>query len=287
MWWKASAGDLHRVEDRVSTVYAERCHVDRNENAIVLITRAQQVRIPAAMVGALMLGPGTRVTHGAMVLLGDSGTSVCWVGEHGVRFYAGGLGITRSAHVGQRQAELVSDPKSRLRIARQMFEIRFPNVDTSSVSMQQLRGMEGARIKKLYREHSARTGVPWRKREYVAGDANAAGDPVNRLLSAANSSLYGACHAAIVGLGAVPSLGFVHDGSAIAFVLDIADLYKSEYSIPLAFDLAAAGQLDERDARYELRRRFAETGFMSRVAKDVLQLLVGEEGARTPDQRAL
>lgn len=277
MWWRASASDLHRVEDRVSTIYVQRCHVDRDENAVVFINRERTVRLPAAMIGAVLFGPGSRVTHAAMALLGDSGTSVCWVGEHGVRMYAAGLGPSRGAQVIQRQAELVSDPGKRVGVARAMFQRRFDDVDVSTSTMQQLRGLEGARVKKLYRHHSQRTGVAWTRREYKAGDAFAAGDDVSRVLSAANAALYGACHAAIVGVGASPALGFVHVGSALSFVLDIADLYKAEYSIPLAFDLVAAGHTDESDARWALRDRFAEDKFMSHVVRDILNLLMASE----------
>jgi len=262
MWWKAEAVDLHRIEDRVSTVYVERCHVDRDENAVVLVNRERTVRIPAALIGAVLLGPGTRATHAAIALLADSGASICWVGEHGVRMYACGLGPSRGAHVIERQAHLVSHPRERLRVAREMFAMRFPGVDVSTATMQQLRGMEGARIKRLYREHSRRTGVPWVSRQYKANDPFAVGDDVNRLLSAANAALYGACHAAIVGVGASPALGFVHVGSVISFVLDIADLYKADFTIPLAFDLVAKGTVDESDARYHLRERFASGRFI-------------------------
>lgn len=287
MWWKAGASEIHRVSDRVSTIYVERCHIDRDENAVVFINRERTVRLPAAMIGAVLIGPGTRVTHAAVTLLADSGTSICWVGEHGVRMYAAGLGPARGAQVAQRQAELVVDPECRLGVARRMFQLRFPDDDTSGASMQQLRGMEGARVKKLYRLHSERTGVQWRRREYVAGDAFAAGDDINRVLSAANSALYGACHAAVIGVGAVPALGFVHVGSAVSFVLDIADLYKAEFTIPTAFDLVAAGHVDESDARYELRDKFAKQRFMARVVKDVLNLIMGSEIVSELDSQAL
>lgn len=138
------------------------------------------------------------------------------------------------------------------------------------------RGREGARFRKLYQDHARRTGVSWDGRAYKAGDAFAAGDDLNRLLSAANAALYGICHAVIVGLGASPGLGFVHTGSALSFVLDIADLYKAEYTIPLAFDLTAQGLTEERDARIGLRDRIAATKLLSRIVQDVKALLTPE-----------
>jgi CRISPR-associated protein Cas1 len=276
MWWLADPQDLHRVSDRLSTVYVERCHVDRDQNAVVLINRERTVRVPAAMVAALLLGPGTRVTHAAVRLLADSGTAVCWVGEHGIRMYAAGLGPSRGSTLILKQAYRVSRTKERLAVARRMYAMRFPDEDVAGLTMQQLRGREGARVKKIYRAHSARTGVPWTGREYKPGQPFDAGDDVNRLLSAGHSCLYGICHAAIVGLGASPALGFVHTGGATSFVLDIADLYKADYTIPLAFDLAARGLVSERDVRTAFRDRVADGKLMATVVRDVKELLLGE-----------
>ncbi len=261
----------------------ERSHIDRDENAVVVINKRETVRVPAAMVAVMLIGPGTRITHGAIRLLADSGTAVCWVGEQGVRMYAAGLGPARGAGLLHRQAWLVTRPKERLAVARAMYGMRFPGEDVSSATMQQLRGREGARIRKLYKAHSERTSVPWSRREYKAGDAFATGDDLNRLLSAANAALYGICHAVIVGIGASPGLGFVHTGSAISFVLDIADLYKAEYTIPLAFDLVAQGLTEERDARIGLRDRIAQTRLLDRIVSDIKTLLTAE-GAEPPEE---
>jgi CRISPR-associated protein Cas1 len=154
-----------------------------------------------------------------------------------------------------------------------MYSRRFPDEDVSSLTMQQLRGREGTRIRRLYSGHSKRTGVEWIRREYRAGDPFAAGDDVNRLLSAAHSCLYGICHAAIVGIGASPGLGFVHTGGALSFVHDIADLYKAEYTIPLAFDLAANGHVEERDVRLAFRDKLVDGQLLHRIIKDVVDLL--------------
>ena len=286
MWWLSNPQDLHRVEDRVSTLYAERCHIDRDDNAVVLVNRERTVRVPAALVASLLIGPGTRVTSAAVRLLADSGTAVCWVGERGVRMYASGLGPSRGAGLLMRQAYLVTRARERLAVARRMYGMRFPGEDVSTATMQQLRGREGARVKQIYRAEAQRTGVPWKSRSYRPGDPFAAGDDVNRLLSAGHSCLYGVCHAAIVGIGASPALGFVHTGAATSFVLDIADLYKAEYTIPLAFDLAAAGRLEERDVRIAFRDRVADGHLMARVIRDIKDLLLGE-GHDVPDNDAL
>ncbi|MBK6887881.1 MAG: type I-E CRISPR-associated endonuclease Cas1 [Tetrasphaera sp.] len=278
MWWLADPLDIHQVSDRVTTLYVERCHVDRAENAVVVVNKERTVRVPAAYIAALMLGPGTRITHGAIRLLADSGTSVTWVGESGVRMYAAGLGPARSGAIALRQAFLVSRTSERLAVARAMYGMRFPDEDVGTATMQQLRGREGARVKKIYRELSDLTGVPWSGRKYRAGDAFAAGDDINRALSAAHACLYALSHAVIVGVGAVPALGFVHTGSALSFVLDIADLYKAEVSIPVAFEAVAAGQADESEVRYRMRERFQDGGLSRRIVRDIQSLFaVGVE----------
>ncbi|MFI6367966.1 type I-E CRISPR-associated endonuclease Cas1e [Nocardia sp. NPDC050630] len=273
IWWKAHPHDLHRLQDRISTVYVERSHIDRDENAVVVINKKETVRVPASLVAAMLLGPGTRITHAATALLADSGTAICWIGQQGVRMYAAGIGPSRGAGLLMQQAHLVTRPKERLKVARSMYGIRFPGEDVSELTMQQLRGREGSRVRRIYREHAARTGIAWHGRKYVAGDAHAAGDDLNRVLSAANAALYGICHAVITGLGASPGLGFVHTGSATSFVLDIADLYKADYSIPLAFDLVADGLTEERDARLGLRDLIAERRLLPRIVDDIRGLL--------------
>ncbi|MFB7510389.1 type I-E CRISPR-associated endonuclease Cas1e [Streptomyces broussonetiae] len=276
-WWRTGPQDVHRIEDRVSSLYVERCHIDRDDNAVVLINKARIVHVPAAYLAVLLIGPGSRITHAAVTLLADSATSVCWVGEQGVRLYASGLSTARGSQLQLRQAWLVTRPKERVAVARRMYDMRFPGEDTSALTLQQLRGREGTRIRRLYAQHSERTGVPWSKRDYKPGDAFAAGDDVNRSLSAANSALYGICHAVITGIGASPALGFVHTGSALSFVLDIADLYKAEFTIPLAFELSAKGLTTERDARTALRDAVVQHKLLPRIVDDIKQLLVPDD----------
>jgi CRISPR-associated protein Cas1 len=276
-WWRTDPQDVYQLDDRITSVYVERSHIDRDENAVVLVNKERTVRVPAAMIAVMLVGPGTRITHGAITLLADSGTAMCWVGGGGVRMYACGLGASRGSRLLMRQAYLVTRTTERLAVARRMYAMRFPDETTDGLTMQQLRGREGARVRKIYRDNAQRTGVPWQRREYKPGDAFAAGDDVNRVLSAANSVLYGICHAVIAGIGASPAMGFVHTGSAVSFVLDIADLYKADYTIPLAFDLAAHGLVSERDARIGLRERAVDGKLMPQIVKDIKNLLIPDE----------
>lgn len=270
----AKVTELARIQDRISFLYLERCLVNRDSNAITATNERGTVHVPAAAIGCVLLGPGTTVTQQAMLLMADSGTSAVWVGEHGVRYYAHGQPLGRNTKLLQAQAAAVSNPRSRLAVARAMYERRFPGEDVSGMTMQQLRGREGARVRSLYREHSGRTGVSWHGRQYDASDFSA-GDVVNQALSAANSALYGVVHAVIVGLGCAPGLGFVHTGHHRSFVYDVADLYKAALTIPLAFDIAAA---QPADVASEARRRFRDTQhdglLLTRIIRDLQEFLL-------------
>lgn len=268
---------LTRAQDRISFVYLEHSVVHREANAITARDARGVVHIPAATLGALLLGPGTTVSQQAMTLLAESGSTAVWVGEHGVRYYAHGRSLARSSRLLEAQARLVSQRSSRLRVAREMYAMRFPEEDTSRLTMQQLRGREGARVRRLYREHAARTGIPWDRRDYDPGDF-ASGNPVNQALSAANTSLYGVVHAVIVALGCAPGLGFVHTGHVRSFVFDIADLYKAEVSIPIAFDIAAAEVADiGTETRRAVRDHMKNGAFLDECVRDIKALLSEED----------
>lgn len=226
--------DLVRADERISFLYFERCIVNQAENAITITDDEGTIRIPVATLGVLMLGPGTTISHKAMASIGENGASVVWVGERGVRMYASGRPLTHSSRLLICQAKLVSNARTRLAVARRMYQMRFPEEDVSSLTMQQLRGREGARIRRVYRHWSKETGVEWKRREFDPEDYDA-GSEINKALSAAHFCLYGVAHAVIVALGCSPGLGFVHTGHERSFVYDVADLYKAELSIPVAF----------------------------------------------------
>lgn len=268
--------DLHilpRFGDRNGYLYVEHCTVDQEEKAIAIHDKTGLTPVPCASLALLMLGPGTKITHKAIVTLADCGCLVAWCGEQGVRYYAAGQGTTRSATNILRQAELCMDPDKRLRVVRNLYAYRFPDPLEPSLSLEQIRGMEGARVRTAYRKASEETGIPWTGRSYQRGNWGAA-DPVNRSLSSGNSCLYGICHAAIAALGFSPALGFVHTGKQLSFVYDIADLYKAETTIPLAFQIAAGGDADvERRTRHACRDLFAHEKILPRICRDLIRLM--------------
>ncbi|WP_300680470.1 type I-E CRISPR-associated endonuclease Cas1e [Nocardioides sp.] len=269
--------ELVRAQDRLSFVYLERCVVHREGNAVTATDERGVVHIPTATLGALLLGPGTNVTHQAMVLLAESGATAVWIGERGVRYYAHGRGLSQSSRLVGAQAAAVSNQSARLRVARAMYGMRFPGEDVSTATMQQLRGKEGARVRRLYRELAEEWGVEWGRRDYKLTDFSD-GSAINQALSAATTCLYGVVHAVIVALGASPALGFVHAGHARSFVFDVADLYKAEVAIPIAFQIASEPRDDiPGDTRRAVRDALRNGHVLERCARDVKRLLLPDQ----------
>lgn len=186
---KPEIGELSKVSDRVTFLYLEHAKLNRVDSAISVVDSQGTVYIPAAIISVLFLGPGVDVTHRAMELMGEAGMSVVWVGEEGVRQYAHGRALNHSSILLQAQAKLVSNNRSRLKVARKMYQMRFPGIDVSNLTMQQLRGKEGARVRKVYQEQSHKTGVSWSRREYKVDDFEAS-TPINQALTAAHQALY-------------------------------------------------------------------------------------------------
>ena len=263
----------------MSFIYIEHAKVNRTDSSISVYDSRGVVTIPIAMLGVLMLGPGTDVSHRAMELLGDTGTSVIWVGERGVRNYAHGRALAHTTKFLERQAKLVTNTRTRLSVARKMYQMRFIGEDVSSLTMQQLRGREGARVRKVYNTLSKETGVEWIKREYDVENFKD-GSVINQALSAANVALYGLVYSVIVALGISPGLGFVHTGHDLSFVYDIADLYKADITIPIAFEIASKySEVDDigRVTRLRVRDEFVDGKLMSRIVRDLQYLLEVEE----------
>lgn len=274
---------LPKFRDRLSYLYVEHAVVERDGNSIAFWTEAGKVQAPVAEVALLMLGPGTKLSHAAVDVLARENCLVAWTGEEGVRLYAFGTGGTHSSGRLLRQAKMVCDPVLRLQTVRRLYGMRFAEPILDEVSIEQLRGMEGLRVRNAYRSLAEQYGVDWQGRSY---DRNRwqGSDPPNRALSAANACLYGVCHAAVLGMGFSAALGFIHTGKQLSFVYDLADLYKLELAVPVAFKEAAAGGADiDRRVRIGLRDRFRETRFMERVASDLLAIFGPDEEGDDPE----
>jgi CRISPR-associated protein Cas1 len=242
---------------------------------VAYLTEHEKVPIPAASLAVLMLGPGTTITHAAMRNPADCNCLVAWCGEEGTRFYSHGRGGTYQADKLLRQAELYCNPRARAKVIRRMYEKRFGETLDPGLTLQQIRGREGHRVRSAYREAAHCLGLEWHGRSYDPQDWNAA-DPLNRALSAANACLHALTHAAILTAGYSPAIGFIHTGKALSFVYDIADLYKVEMIVPLVFEVVAESDRNvERRARLACRSMFQQTRLLERILPDIAEVLHG------------
>jgi CRISPR-associated protein Cas1 len=268
--------DLPRFDDKLTYLYVEHAVIDREEKALCFHRPDGTVSVPVAAIAVLLLGPGTSISHAAVQTAADNNCLLIWTGEHAVRFYAQGTGGARHSRHLLRQAELLCDPLTHLQVVVRMYRLRFsdaPSEQLDSLTLQQLRGKEGVRVRQAYAQAAQTHGIQWQGRSYQRHDWDAA-DPVNRALSAANACLYGLCHAAILSGGYSPALGFIHTGKQLSFVYDIADLYKVDFIIPLAFRLAAEHPPElDRAVRLACRDVFREGRLNRRILPDIAHVL--------------
>lgn len=283
--------DLPRFADRWSFLYLEMGRLDQDASGLIFENAQGQVPVPIDQLSLVMLGPGTTVTHAAAKALSQNACLLAWTGQDAVRLYAHSTGATHSARRLIRQAALVTDLKQREEVARRMYLFRFAAKPPENSTLEQLRGMEGHRVRTAYSQYAARYAVPWSGRSYDPGNWDYS-DPINRAISTANACLNGVCHAAIVAAGYSPGLGFIHTGKMLSFVYDIADLYKVDLTVRIAFEVVARGANPlERAVRTACREAFAEFRLMDRLLPDIQEVLGASddlgESADDPEGRVI
>ena len=258
------------IKNRTSMIFVEKCQLDVKDGAFVRVDETGiRTHIPVGSVVCIMLEPGTRISHAAVKLASAVGTLLIWVGEGGVRLYSSGQpGGARSDRL-LYQAQLALDETLRLKVVRKMFELRFGAPAPERRSIEQLRGIEGARVRKTYQLLAKQYGVPWKGRKYDPKDWQA-GDKINQCLSAATSCLYGVTEAAILAAGYAPAIGFIHTGKPLSFVYDIADILKFETVVSVAFRIAAKNLPNpDREVRIACRDSFRH----SRILKKLIPMI--------------
>lgn len=269
------------IKDRASILFVERGRLDVLDGAFVVVDRnGIRTQIPVGGLACLMLEPGARISHAAAALAARVGCLLVWVGEAGVRLYSagqpGGARADRLLH----QARLALDPEGRLKVVRKMYEMRFGEAAPQRRSVEQLRGIEGARVKRLYQLLAQRHGVAWKRRRYDPDDWQAADLP-NRCLSQATACLYGIAEAAVLAAGYAPAIGFLHTGKPQSFVYDVADVYKFETVVPVAMRVAGeaqrgrlpAGSDAVREVRRGCRDAFRKTRLLQRLIPGIEEML--------------
>lgn len=267
------------LKDRAGLVFVEKAQLDVQDGAFVAVNAdGTRTQIPVGGLAGLMLEPGARISHAAVVLAARTGTLVTWVGEAGVRLYSAGQpGGARSDKL-LWQAAIALDPAARLRVVRRMYALRFGEAAPERRSIDQLRGIEGARVRRTYELLAQSHGVRWTRRSYDVADWEA-GDVPNRCLSAATSCLHGLTEAAVLAAGYAPAIGFLHTGKPLSFVYDIADLWKLDTVVPEAFrvaGLSARGKLDmspDRAVRLACRDAFRKTGLLTKIVPQIEEVL--------------
>lgn len=266
------------IKERLSILFVEKGQLDVLDGAFVVVDKnGVRTHIPIGGVACLMLQPGTRISHAAAALAARVGTLLVWVGEAGVRLYSSGQpGGARSDRL-LYQAKLALDDTARLKVVRKMYAIRFGEEPPSRRSVEQLRGIEGVRVREMYKRLSTKYGVAWKARNYDTQDWDR-GDLPNRCLSAATACLYGVTEAAVLAAGYAPAVGFIHTGKPLSFIYDIADVFKFETVVPVAFRIAAKNPAQaEQQVRLACRDVFRETRLLDRIIPAIEEILAAGE----------
>lgn len=266
-------------------IFVSRGQIDVKDGAFVVIDKnGVRKHIPVGSVACIMLEPGTRVSHAATKLAAAVGTLLVWVGEAGVRLYASGQpGGARSDRL-LYQAKLALDDDLRLKVVKKMYQIRFGEDAPERRSVDQLRGIEGARVRKTYQLLAKKYGVEWKGRRYDPKDWGK-GDVPNQCVSAATSCLYGITEAAVLAAGYAPAVGFIHTGKPLSFVYDIADIFKFESVVPIAFKIAATSPTNpDRQVRIACRDAFREQKTLKKLIPTIEEVLAA--GGISPPEPA-
>jgi CRISPR-associated protein Cas1 len=265
---------LAPASDRWTPLFFEHGRLEVDDSSVMWLgSDGVVLRVPVATVSALLLGPGSTVTHAAIKACAESNTPVCWVGADSLHFYATGTTPTHDNSNARLHAELYAAPHKRNAIARAMFARRFPDLDVASKSIQQLRGYEGERVRTLYADFGSRYAVSWKGRNYDPSNWSLA-DNINRAISTANAALYALCSSVVCSMGFLPQLGFIHSSGTLPFVFDIADIYKPETTLPAAFSAISVNPSAEEDAIIAvLKDKIEEAKLLLRIPKDIKDLM--------------
>ncbi len=267
------------MKERNSMIFVAMGRIDVRDGAFVVIdeVNGERMHIPVGSLACILLEPGTRISHAAVKLASTTGTLLIWVGEAGVRLYSVGQpGGARSDRL-LYQAKLALDETLRLKVVRKMFELRFKEPAPERRSVEQLRGIEGARVRKTYEILAKQYGVDWQGRRYDPKDWQK-GDITNQCISAATACLYGVTEAAILAAGYAPAIGFLHTGKPLSFVYDIADIIKFDTVVPVAFRVASYRPLEpDRKVRQECREAFRKNQTLKKLIPLIEEVLAAGE----------
>jgi CRISPR-associated protein Cas1 len=272
---KVTRESLPQVKDKYPFLYLERGRLEIDDSSVKwLDAEGRVIPLPIATLNTLLLGPGTSVTHEAVKTATAANCSICWVGEDSLLFYAAGFLPTADTRNLKRQMTLATDPKKSLEVARQMFQQRFPEADLADKSLKEMMGMEGQRIKALYQQKAEAYRVGWKGRQFTPGKFELS-DITNQIITSTNAALYDILCSVVHSMGYSPHIGFIHSGSPLPFVYDLADLYKETLCIDLSFALTRdlAGRYDRHKVSSAFRQRAIDMDLLAAMASDITLLM--------------
>lgn len=275
---KVTRDTLPQVKDKYPFIYLERGRLEIDDSSVKwLDSEKNVVRLPIAMLNCLLLGPGTSITHEAVKIIAAANCGVCWVGEDSLLFYAAGQTPTANTRNFRKQMLLSADESKSVEVARRMFARRFPKADLVGKSLKEMMGMEGYRVRQFYEQKANQYNVGWKGRRFEPGKFEIS-DMTNQILTAANAALYSILCSAIHSMGYSPHIGFIHSGSPLPFVYDLADLYKEVLCIDLAFSLTLemAGRYNKHKVASAFRRRVIAMDLLACVGTDIEEILEGK-----------
>ncbi len=270
--------------NRHGLVWLDRGRLQVDSGCLCFVTKggvlpAGEYQIPHQMISMVLLGPGSSVTHDALRLLASHGAGLAAIGEGGVRLYTAPPLAAATSALARKQAALWANTKSRIEVARHMYALRLGEV-LPHRDIEVLRGIEGARVKEAYRKRAQEFGIEWNGRRYDRTNPGAADMPnqgINHAASAIRSAAAIACSA----VAAIPQLGFIHEDSAQAFILDIADLFRDDVTLGIAFAAAreAARTLRPIDklVRERANETFAKQGVIEAMIDRIQQVILRDE----------
>lgn len=272
---KLTRETLPQIKEKFPFIYLEAGRLEVDDSSVKWIdSTGNVVRLPIATISALLLGFGTTVTHAAVKACASANCTLCWVGEDSLLFYASGMSPTSNTRNFKKQMLLAADKTKSLSVARNMFNFRFPETYTENKTLKELMGMEGYRVKKLYADMAEKYQVGWKGRSYTPNNFELS-DTTNKILTSANAALYAVISSVVFSLGYSPYIGFVHSGSPLPFIYDLADLYKENLTIDMAFSLTKdmASYYDKYILLHEFRKRIIETRLLENLANDIHKIL--------------
>lgn len=275
---KLTRETLPQVKDKYPFIYLERGRLEIDDSSVKWIDCDKNIiRLPIATINCLLLGPGSTLTHESVKVLASANCSICWVGEDSLLFYAAGYTPTSDTRNFRKQMLLSADEKKSLEVARRMFAKRFPTAELEGKTLKEMMGMEGYRVRQLYEQKASEYQVGWKGRRFTPGKFEMS-DITNKVLTSVNAALYGILCSAVHSMGYSPHIGFIHSGSPLPFVYDLADLYKEELCIDLAFSLTLdmAGSYNRHKVASAFRSKVISIDLLSKIGLDIEEVLGGK-----------